>query len=116
MPGHIMPPDELRQKMLGAMEIGVAHAAIIVRDRQSFLAPKLTDELAADIQANRTQRSGGSVTSRVHTAGEDYYGRFQETKDWYEHRTGEAHFMANGLLASVLDIQAEIHASVAEFL
>lgn len=112
MPGEIMPLEEMRQRLLGALEVGVAHGAIHVRDAASFLAPKLTDELAADIQANRTNRSGNTVTSRVHTQSEDYYGIFNEKKDWYHHRTGEAHFMANGLLGSIPEFTAEVRDAV----
>jgi hypothetical protein len=97
MPGHVMSAEEMRQRYLSALEVGVAHGAIAVRDRQSFLAPKRTDELAADIQANRTQRNGNQVTSRVHTASEDYYGVFQETKDYYHHLAAEVRSAVEGV-------------------
>lgn len=112
MPGYVISADELREALLSATEIAVAHAAIDIRDRQSFLAPKLTDELAADIQANRTNRSGNTVTSRIHTASEDYYGIFNEQKDWYNHRLGQAHYMRDGLLSKAPELGPEVAAAV----
>lgn len=114
MPGRVLPADELRAAVLSATEIAIAHAAQDIRDRASFLAPKHTDELAADIQANRTQRSGNTVSSRIHTASEDYYGVFQETKDEYHHRVGEARYMRNALLSKATELGPEVAAAVKE--
>ncbi len=112
MPGHTISGDELRQAMLSAAEVAIAHAGQDIADRATFLAPKRTDELAADIHANRTNRSGNTVTCRVHTASADYYGQFQETKDWYHHRTGQAHYMRDALLSKATEVGPDVAAAL----
>lgn len=114
MPGQIMPLAEMRERYMQALEVGVAHAEITVRNAMSFLAPKRTDALASEIEANRTNRSGLTVTGRVHTNSEDYYGIMNEQKGWYKHpRGGEAHYAANALLGSIPEIQKSITEAVA---
>lgn len=112
MPGHTISGDELRQAMLGAAEVAVAHAGQDIADRATYLAPKRTDELAADIHANRTNRSGNTVTCRVHTASIDYYGIMNEQKDWYHHRVGQAHYMRDALLSKAGELGPDVAAAL----
>lgn len=111
MPGHIMPTSEIERHMLQAMLPGVAAAQQDVKDAATYLAPKLSDELAATIEAEPTRIVGRTVRGRVRTT--EPYAIWQETKDWYKHRTGRSRYMANGLLMSVPKIAERVRDAMA---
>lgn len=110
MPGHVMPEAELRARMLQAALPGVAHAQQDVKEAATYLAPKLTDELAATIEAEPTKIAGNTVRGRVRTT--EPYAIWQETKDWYKHRVGRSRYMANGLLMSVPKIAERVRDAI----
>jgi hypothetical protein len=110
MPGHVMPLAEMENIMLDALVVGVAHAEQDVADAATFLAPKLTDELASTIVAQPPRRYGRIVRGRVHTT--EPYAVWQETKDWYKHRVGRSRYMANGLLMSVGKIAERVQEAI----
>lgn len=114
MPGHVISLEDMRKALLGATEVAIAHAGQDIADRGAYLAPKgATGELAGDIHANRTNRSGNTVTCRVHTNSEDYYGIMNEQKDWYKHpHGGEWAFMRNALLSKVVEVGPDVAAAL----
>lgn len=94
-----MPLEAQEAAIMQRLVVGVAHAQQDVADAATFLAPKLTDELASTIVAEPARISGRTVRGRVRTT--EPYAIWQETKDWYKHRIGRSRYMANGLLMSV---------------
>lgn len=120
MPGHIMPLSELEGRMLDAMVIGIAHAEQDVADAATYLAPKLTDELASTIVPEPPRRYGRTVRGRVRTS--EPYARWQEIGTYkddgkiktYKHKVGRSRYMANGLLMSVGKIAERVQEAIRE--
>lgn len=96
--------------MLDAMVVAVAHEELEVRDAQTFLAPKRTDELAATIEAEPVRKFGNTVRGRTRTS--EPYAIWQETKDWYHHRTGQARYMRDGLLSRAYTLGPAVAAAI----